>query len=288
MPLTPGGLLQDARVYLSGPMDFVASRKDEKKFGWRTRISQFLQAMGVVVFDPWEKPKVRGIHEYGKEEETTTDRRKDWTYEQDANGPERRSAIAQEFWPALHIDLRMVDTSDFVICYCPTNVYSVGTPHEIVVARQQRKPVLFVSPYVRFDAFHDLEKHLQAKGDEEGRALLKTLAAQVPIKENLNASPSLWYMPLIGVEHFFDGFGFADYPSFQWQETDADRNEHRQTIHHPLLKFLEGLNSELPKKWDRRLKAMVPNDDWLLWDLKKKTGTEGGAVMDAKGASSSS
>ena len=32
-------LLRDARVYLSGPMDFVASREAEKKFGWRNRVS---------------------------------------------------------------------------------------------------------------------------------------------------------------------------------------------------------------------------------------------------------
>jgi hypothetical protein len=285
MPLTSNGLLQDARVYLSGPMDFVASRADERKYGWRTRVSQFLQAMGVIVFDPWEKPDVRGIHEYGKEGEATTDLRKDWTFEQTSQGPERRSKLAEHFWPALHIDLRMVDTSDFVICYCPTNVYSVGTPHEIVVARQQRKPVLFVSPYVRFNAFHDLKAHLAATGDTKGSELLSRLKEQVPIKENLNASPSLWYMPLIGVEHFFDGFGFSDYPSFKWQETDADRNERAQTIHHPLLKFLEDLNSKLPKKWDRRKKEMVENDDWLLWDLKKKKDDGGGGeVTDAKKA----
>lgn len=41
----------------------------------------------------------------------------------------------------MHIDLRMVDMSDFVIAYCPTNIYSVGTVHEIVVTREQHKPV---------------------------------------------------------------------------------------------------------------------------------------------------
>jgi hypothetical protein len=30
-------LLQGARVYLSGPMDFVASRAAEKHSGWRNR-----------------------------------------------------------------------------------------------------------------------------------------------------------------------------------------------------------------------------------------------------------
>ncbi len=34
--------------------------------------------------------------------------------------------MRREFWETLHIDLRMVDTSDFTIAYVPTNIYSVG------------------------------------------------------------------------------------------------------------------------------------------------------------------
>ena len=49
-------------------MDFVASRAAEKQFGWRNRMSQFLQGLGVTVFDPWFKPEVRGLHEYGRED----------------------------------------------------------------------------------------------------------------------------------------------------------------------------------------------------------------------------
>ena len=71
------GLLRDARVYLSGPMDFVASRAAEKATGWRTRIGQFLRRLGVIVFDPWEKPEVRAMHEYGREGEGTTDAGRD-------------------------------------------------------------------------------------------------------------------------------------------------------------------------------------------------------------------
>jgi hypothetical protein len=62
------GLLQGARVYLSGPMDFVASRAAEKHLGWRNRVGEFLQAYGVTVFDPWFKPEVRGMYAYGKED----------------------------------------------------------------------------------------------------------------------------------------------------------------------------------------------------------------------------
>jgi hypothetical protein len=273
------GLLRDARVYLSGPMDFVASRAAEKATGWRTRIGQFLRGLGVIVFDPWEKPEVRSMHDYGREGEGTTDVRAAWTYKGGKEGAAARAKVAESFWGAMHIDLRMVDTSDFIICYCPTNVYSVGTPHEIILARQQRKPVLFVSPYVSFPALSRLREHL-AK-DAAGKALLEDLVAQVPIKENKNASPSLWYMPLVGGEHFFDGFGFARYHErFGWTEISLDKNEEDQPPQKPLLPFLENLNRELPLKWDRATGKFGRNDDWLLWDLRKHQA--GASVADAK------
>jgi hypothetical protein len=277
------GLLRDARVYLSGPMDFVASRATEKATGWRTRIGQFLRRLGVIVFDPWEKPEVRSMHDYGREGEGTTDARAAWTYKTGEEGAAARAQVAESFWGALHIDLRMVDTSDFVICYCPTNVYSVGTPHEIILARDQRKPVLFVSPYVSFPALSRLREHLAKNA--AGTALLEDLVAQVPIKENKNASPSLWYMPLVGGEHFFDGFGFSLYRErFGWTEISLDKNEEDYPPQKPLLPFLEKLNRELPLKWDRTAKKFARNDDWLLWDLHKHKS--GASVADAKQAKS--
>ncbi|MFM2081531.1 MAG: hypothetical protein RL380_222 [Verrucomicrobiota bacterium] len=265
------GLLQGARVYLSGPMDFVASRVAEKQFGWRNRVSQFLQQSGVTVFDPWFKPDVRGLHEYGREDVKSGDRIKEtWTYRGGRKGAEIRSWCARQFWETLHIDLRMVDTSDFTISYCPTNIYSVGTPHEIIMATQQHKPVLFVSPPVVFPALHELREHLAA--DAKGKAILARLEKEIPIKENPRAIPSLWYMPLVGGENFFDGFGFARYrEKFGWtQDIPLDDHEKRFPPKRPLLPFVEKLNSRLPKTWDRKLKKFVPDDDWLLWDFSSQ------------------
>ncbi len=76
------GLMQGARVYLSGPMDFVASRAAEKKFGWRSRVGEFLEMLGVTVFDPWFKPDVRGLYEYGRKDVKSGERiRQRWTYD---------------------------------------------------------------------------------------------------------------------------------------------------------------------------------------------------------------
>jgi hypothetical protein len=251
-------------------MDFVASRAAEQKLGWRNRVGDFLQEFGVTVFDPWFKPEVRGLHEYGREDETTASVRSDWTFAAGKEGAAQRSACAARFWPALHIDLRMVDTSDFLIAYCPTNIYSVGTPHEVILARQQLKPVLFVSPPVTFKALGELRAHLEQTNDTAGLDLLKKLEVEVPIKQNPTAAPSLWYMPLIGTEHFFDGFGFAKYKSlFNWPDIPLDDLETRHPPKRPLLPFIEQLNQELPKKWSPELNEFVPNDDWLLWKLTK-------------------
>jgi hypothetical protein len=260
-------LLAGTRVYLSGPMDFVASRADEAKYGWRNRVGQFLGEMGVTVFDPWNKPQVRGLHEYGREGIDTTDIRDNWTFAPGPKGARARAKVSGKFWETQHIDLRMVDTSDFVVAYCPTNIYSVGTPHELVVARQQRKPVLFVSPPVRFRALDALRAHLD--GDEPGTKLLDALAAAVPIKDNPAGVPSLWYLPLVGGENFFDGFGFAAYRRrFKWPPIPLDEHEKAMPPKNPLLPFIERIHGgRLPQKWDNRAKKFTRNDDWLLWKL---------------------
>jgi hypothetical protein len=262
-------LLKGARVYLSGPMDFVASREEEMKNGWRTRIGAFLRARGCIVFDPWQKPAVRGLQEYGREGVDTGKARDAWTFEDSRWGASTRSGLTGKFWETLHIDLRMVDTSDFTIAYCPTNIYSVGTPHEIALCRQQRKPVLFVSPPVEFPALDALRRHMSRKKDRRGLKLLTDLERQVPIKPNPKGIPSLWYMPLVGGESFFDGFGFDSFRSkYRWPDDGPlDRREKKHKPKRPLLPFLDELARKLPRKWDPRHKNYVRNDDWLLWDL---------------------
>jgi hypothetical protein len=273
--------LDGARVYLSGPMDFVASRAEEKKNGWRTRVGRFLRDMGCTVFDPWEKPEVRGLQEFGREGVNTDEIRKKWTFEDSRAGASQRSRLTGKFWETLHIDLRMVDTADFTIAYCPTNIYSVGTVHEIALSRQQRKPVLFVSPPVTFPNYEALVEHLA--GDRAANKLLKALESELPIKPNEKGIPSLWYMPLVGGENFFDGFGFSRYSKrYGWKASPLDAREKEHKPQRALLPFLAKLAKRLPKKWDARRKDYVRNDDWLLWDLERLK--RGAKITDARAA----
>jgi hypothetical protein len=269
-------LLRASRVYLSGPMDFVASRQTEKESGWRNRVGDFLRKLGVTVLDPWFKPEVRGLHEYGREGVDTTNIRDKWTFDQGRTGAEFRARITGKFWETLHIDLRMVDTCDFTIAYCPTNVYSVGTVHEIVMCRQQRKPVLFVSPPVLYPTLQRLKEHIKA--DSSGTRLLEDFLIESALQENPKGVPSLWYMPLVGGEHFFDGFGFNNYiDEFNWERNSSDDLEDNYVPKNPLLPYLEKLDTQLPQKWDNRRKQFVRNDEWLIWDLEPTTS--GGATL---------
>ena len=269
-------LLKASRVYLSGPMDFVPSRETEKESGWRNRVGDFLRKLGVTVLDPWFKPEVRGLHEFGREGIDTTNIRDKWTFKQGQAGAEIRARISGKFWETMHIDLRMVDTSDFTIAYCPTNVYSVGTVHEIVMCRQQRKPVLFVSTPVSFPSLQLLKEHIKA--DSRGTKLLEDFLIESAIKENPRGVPSLWYMPLVGGEHFFDGFGFKNYiDEFHWERSSTDDLEDDYVPKNPLLPYLEKLDTQLPQKWDNRRKQFVRNDDWLIWDFEPMTS--GGATL---------
>jgi hypothetical protein len=138
------------------------------------------------------------------------------------------------------------------------------------VAREQRKPVLFVSPSVRFPQLDALRAHLES--DAKGTKLLDALAAAVPIIDNKAGIPSLWYLPLVGGESFFDGFGFEAYRRrFKWPRIPLDDHEDEAPPKNPLLPFIEKINrGRLPQKWDNRLKKFVRNDDWLLWKLPVK------------------
>lgn len=266
-------ILSGARVYLSGPMDFVASRAQEKKSGWRTRVGEFLRRHGAVAYDPWSKPTVIGMPHYGKEDEFTLAKRENWTFGSRKQHYRVREQIGEEFWATVHIDLRMTDTCDFVIAYCPTNVYSVGTVHEIVMARLQQKPVLLVSPQVKFPAHEELHDHLKKTGDSKALSLLDRLEREVPIRPNPKGIPSMWYMALLRPDYFFDGFGFADYAeAFGWKDGVLDQREKSGRPRRPLLRYLSNLNRKIPKVYDHACDTWVENPDWLILDSSSHGG----------------
>ena len=189
-------LLNGTRVYLSGPMDFVGSRVIEKYFGWRAIVTPILKALGITPLDPWNKPRVKGHENYGQEGITPAKA----IYEKDFwTNKETRAQFESDFWQTIHIDCRMVDVADSILAFVPTNIYSVGTVHEIVLGRNQFKPVLLVSPPISYDYFPEL-KDLS----EEAKQALKYYG----LRENPHGIPSQWYGNIVGGNNIYDGFGW--------------------------------------------------------------------------------
>ncbi len=246
-------ILKSSRVYLSGPMDFVGSRIVEKFFGWRAILTPVLRALHLSVLDPWNKPEVLGHREYGKEGVINPKS----VYEKDFwTNNETRAQFETDFWETVHIDLRMCDLSDFLIAFTPTNVYSVGTVHEIVVARNQLKPTLLVSPPVKYEFFPEIDQL-----SDETKEILKNYG----LKENPQGLPSQWYGNIVGGHYFFDGFG--------WENLNFKASNFYETLIENILELSKPQDhdeSEL-ERWEN-VKEWVETSEYLK-DLK-------GGIMD--------
>jgi nucleoside 2-deoxyribosyltransferase len=131
---------KDYNVYLAGAIDFY----NENKIDWREDVKDKLLQIGFSsnnVLSPFKKP----IHK--------------WKNIMNAESSISLSIRKQKKWGALvdcvsqiaQIDLRLVDKSDFVIAFFPHDknnspIFTVGTIHEIIRARQQDKPLMVVWP----------------------------------------------------------------------------------------------------------------------------------------------
>ncbi len=125
-------------LYLSGPIDFDPSGGR----GWREDWIDGLVDIGFQknqIFNPCDKP-IHAEFDLSNESKLMRDHRRKGEWE----------ALCQTMGQIVHIDLRLVDKSDLILvnipkmskCGCQIQTY--GTIHEIVVARQQRKPVMLV------------------------------------------------------------------------------------------------------------------------------------------------
>jgi len=246
-------ILDGTRVYLSGPMDFVGSRVIEKFLGWRSILSPILRALKITVLDPWNKPTIKGHKNYGQEGVVYSKEE----YEKDFwTNDETRARFETDFWETVHIDLRMVDLADFIITFVPTNIYSVGTVHEIVTARLQIKPVLMISPPVKYDFFPEI-----AKLPDDTKKLLKFYG----LKENPKGIPSQWYGNIVGGHYFFDGFG--------WEALELKSNDFYQRLIEDVLR-----NAEPEKKNEEKYKQWKKVKTWVSESKELQNLT--GSVLD--------
>lgn len=117
------------RTYLVGAMDRVA----DGGVGWRDKVSEFLEELGVIVFNPCLKHE---IMDYAFEDIENRKRR------QNLKDARNYDALVRDIKDIRSTDLRMVDVVDFYIVNIDTDVHACGTYEEIVTANRQKKPIL--------------------------------------------------------------------------------------------------------------------------------------------------
>lgn len=119
--------LRGLRTYLIGCMD----RVPDGGVGWRRRITPILHELGVVVFDPTDKPIKTGFED---------DKARQFIQQYKDN--EQYELAADLVKDIRRVDLRMVDISDFTIAHLDLEVYAFGSVEEITLANRQKKPIL--------------------------------------------------------------------------------------------------------------------------------------------------
>jgi hypothetical protein len=123
--------LKGLRAYLAGPIDNAA----DDGVGWRIEMTKFLEPLGITVFDPCKKPLA-----YAKYKEVEEEKKKMMQLKETG----RYFELTERMKDIVHVDLRMVDVSDFLIIYLDLDVGMFGTIHELLNSLAQRKPTLVV------------------------------------------------------------------------------------------------------------------------------------------------
>lgn len=130
--------LKSSKTYLIGGMDDFSDRG----MGWRQEITPFLTNMGIGVLDPTNKHSMIGHEDFDHLE----------TRKKIIEGIESGVIIENDLYTqynkimkeVVSIDLRMVDTADFLIVYIDTSKHLCGSYHELAMSVNQRKPTLVV------------------------------------------------------------------------------------------------------------------------------------------------
>lgn len=121
--------LKDITIYLAGPIDCAV----DLGVGWRQEFKQRSTGLDVDFLDPTQKPKGL-LSETKKEFDMCEAMRSDNKWQE----------LADFVKKIIRVDLKLVDKSDVLVAYIDKNIYMCGTMHEIVVANQQKKPIMLI------------------------------------------------------------------------------------------------------------------------------------------------
>lgn len=119
--------LRNQRVYLAGAMD----RVEDRGAGWRDKITPFLEEMGIVVFNPLNKPTDTGLEDHDSH-----------IIKNKLKFQKRYDELSSMMKTIRSVDLRLVDISDFLVVNLNLDIHPCGTYEEIFTANRQKKPIL--------------------------------------------------------------------------------------------------------------------------------------------------
>jgi hypothetical protein len=125
-------VLYKTKAYLAGPIQYVS----DAGVTWRKELEQEFDKLGIVYFNPLEKPFVDSVPE-GKEVTK---------YYQQKLVEGQYQEVRQHFVKIVSEDLRLIDLVDFVVVYLPKDAKTVGTIHEIIESNGQKKPTFIICP----------------------------------------------------------------------------------------------------------------------------------------------
>lgn len=122
------GILDKTKVYLCGPMQYQNGE------AWRNDMTNFLDQIGVTVFDPYKKPFINAP----EEDDNTHKKMKVLMDSGDYD------EVAEHFKKVRSFDLSMVDRADFLICYINPKVFTAGSIEELSWGVRCKKPIFIV------------------------------------------------------------------------------------------------------------------------------------------------
>jgi len=124
-------LLKNTKAYTAGPLEATSDNGGE----WRDKLKEALEPIGVRVLDPTKPMFVGDLPETEDRRQKCLDKRDEGDYEY----------VRSIFKPIIARDLCCVDfCSFFIVNFIDYKIPTWGTMHELVVATQQKKPIIVI------------------------------------------------------------------------------------------------------------------------------------------------
>lgn len=123
------GTLWGTKIYLSGPMENTSDGRS-----WRQTAKARLSNLGIVCFDPYEKPF---LHAFEENEQTRAELK-------DAMQNGEFDWVHRRMKEVRNTDLRICDLSDFGLFFIDPKIVSYGTAEELSMMNSQKKPCFIV------------------------------------------------------------------------------------------------------------------------------------------------